>query len=137
MEQSISNLRNSGLKITPQRIAIYKYLLGTYSHPTAQTIYQEIKKQYPSISFATVYKTLNVLRDANLILEFNVGGDCFRYDANVMSHPHFICKTCHEVSDLAMPSDTNFETILLTANKGFKIDHSDMYLYGVCNICNE
>ncbi len=137
MEQSILNLRNSFLKITPQRIAIYEYLLGTTAHPTAQTIYQEIQKQYPSISFATVYKTLNVLRDAKLILEFNVGDDCFRYDANAMSHPHFICKSCAEVSDLFLPDDSIIENLLTSANHGYRIDHADMYLFGLCPNCNK
>lgn len=137
MEDSILMLRNKFLKVTPQRLAIYEYLLSVTSHPTAQTIYQDIQKQYPSISFATVYKTLNILRDAELILEFNVGGDCFRYDANAMSHPHFICRRCNEVSDLRLPdyiSDIN--SVLSEANEGFCVDHTDMYLFGTCCNCN-
>lgn len=136
MEDSILNLRNKFLKVTPQRVAIYEYLLGTTAHPTAQTIYLEIKKQFPSISFATVYKTLNILRDADLILEFNVGGDCFRYDANAFSHPHFICRRCDEVSDLNIPDGIdNISQILSSANEGYTIDHTDMYIYGTCKDC--
>ncbi len=137
MEQTITNLRNNSLKITPQRLAIYTYLLKTTSHPTAQSIFQEIKKQYPSVSFATVYKTLNILRDADLISEFNVGGDCFRYDANTISHPHFICKSCQEVFDLEpfFKIDTVNESFN-EINPGFTIDRADMYLYGTCNNCN-
>ncbi len=138
MEESILNLRNKFLKVTPQRLAIYEYLLGVTSHPTAQTIYQDIRKQYPSISFATVYKTLNILRDSGLILEFNVGGDCFRYDANAMSHPHFICRHCNEVSDLILPhSITDINSFFTDVNEGFKVDHTDMYLFGLCKDCNE
>ncbi len=137
MEDAILNLRNKSLKVTPQRLAIYEYLLGTTAHPTAQTIYQEIKNVFPLISFATVYKTLNILRDAGLILEFNVGGDCFRYDANSMSHPHFICKNCEEVSDLDLPSNIkDISELLSGANAGYKIEHTDMYLYGTCKGCN-
>ncbi len=138
MEESILNLRNKFLKVTPQRLAIYEYLLSVTSHPTAQTIYQEIQKQYPSISFATVYKTLNILRDSGLILEFNVGGDCFRYDANSMSHPHFICRHCNEVSDLVLPNSVqDINTFLSDVNKGYKVDHTDLYMYGLCKECNE
>ncbi len=137
MEQTISNLKSNSLKITPQRLAIYTYLLHTTSHPTAQSIYQQIKKDYPSVSFATVYKTLNILRDADLILEFNVGGDSFRYDANTEAHPHFICKSCQEVYDLHKYS--GYDTIaksLEASNPGFKIDKTDLYLYGTCDKCN-
>ncbi len=138
MDKSILNLRNSFLKVTPQRVAIYEYLLSTYSHPTAQTIYEAIRVQFPSISFATVYKTLNILRDAGLVLEFNVGGDCFRYDANTLSHPHFICRKCNDVSDLNIPKDiSDFSDALSNSNDGYQIDHADIYLYGTCNTCNK
>lgn len=137
MNDCIIGLRDKNLKVTPQRLAIYKYLLGTTSHPTAQEIYSEIKIQFPSISFATVYKTLNILRDANLVLEFNVGGDCFRYDANVAPHPHFICRCCEQVSDLEVPSSVSLiGEFLADANKGYVIEHTDMYLYGICRDCN-
>lgn len=138
MQDSITNLRDKRLKVTPQRLAIYKYLLHSTAHPTAQNIYEETQAQFPSISFATVYKTLNILRDANLVLEFNVGGDSFRYDANVAPHPHFICKSCGEILDLEVPTSVSLiGEFLADANKGYKIEHTDMYLYGICKYCNQ
>lgn len=137
MEDSIINLRNKFLKVTPQRMAIYEYLLGTTEHPSAQTIFDEVQKQFPSISFATVYKTLNILRDADLVLEFNVGGDCFRYDANTNPHPHFICSKCEELSDLEMPeSFSSIHKDMMNANNGLKIDHHEMFFFGTCEKCS-
>lgn len=136
MEDSIISLRNKFLKVTPQRMAIYEYLLSTTEHPSAQTIFEHVQRQFPSISFATVYKTLNILRDAGLVLEFNVGGDCFRYDANTMAHPHFICKECEEVSDIIIPAEViSINDSILKANAGFKIDHSEMFFFGSCPCC--
>lgn len=137
MENSIVSLRNKFLKVTPQRMAIYDYLLSTKEHPSAQTIYEEVQKQFPSISFATVYKTLNILRDAGLVLEFNVGGDCFRYDANTSSHPHFICKCCEEVSDLALPEElSDINSLISQSNQGFNVEHMEINFYGSCNKCS-
>ncbi len=136
MEDITNNLRKSNLKVTPQRIAIYEYLLETKAHPTAETIYKEILKKFPTISFATVYKTLDTLCKAGLALEFNVGEDSFRYDATVQSHPHFICSNCSKVMDLDVPDGyKNFQKEISEANSQFDFEYNEMYFYGNCAEC--
>lgn len=90
MKNLVEVLKSHNLKATPQRIAIYDMLCSTVEHPTADTIYKALSSNYPSMSLATVYKTLDALSNANLIQILNVGEDSFRYDANVKSHPHAI-----------------------------------------------
>ena len=93
-------LREKGFKVTPQRLAIYKILMETSKHPTAEVIFGELQSQYPTMSLATVYKTIEVLKEMGLVSSLNVGEDSFRYDANMEPHIHMICQECNEVTDL-------------------------------------
>ncbi|MEG2918498.1 MAG: Fur family transcriptional regulator [Clostridium sp.] len=122
------------LKLTPQRIAVYNYLKSTTEHPSAETIHKAIKADYPTMSLATVYKTLKVLVEVNLIQELNVGEGNFRYDGSSYPHPHINCMCCSKVDDLegvnfnhlnnSVKDDTNYDII---SNK--------VYFYGICPQC--
>lgn len=122
------------LKLTPQRIAIYKYLVSTNEHPSAETIYKAIQKEYLTMSLATVYKTLKTLVSVNLIQELNVGEGNFRYDANVSNHPHIHCIKCGRVDDI---NDLTFDSLNSKAQKytDYDILFSKIYFYGICPRC--
>ena len=137
MNQLAENLKANKLKVTPQRLAIYTYLTKTTSHPTVETIYNDLRDNFPTMSLATVYKTVASLRDAHLIKEFNVCEDFNRYDANTASHAHLICKKCHNVYD-------HFGNVDISENIGeikklsdFEIDSCDIYFYGTCSNCRD
>ena len=76
------------IKMTPQRAAILKYLEGNTSHPSAEAIFDAVRKQYPMISFTTVYNTLQTLKDLDRVWELNIDDERKRYDPNVMLHHH-------------------------------------------------
>ena len=97
MGEIIEILKEKKLKATPQRLAILNILNG-HKHPTIEEIYEEIKKVFPSISLATIYKNINTLKDANLITELNPGGK-LKYDINIKPHFHGVCKKCGKVID--------------------------------------
>ena len=82
MKAIINIFREKKLKLTPQRLAVYKYLMNTTDHPSAETVYTAIQPEYPTMSLATVYKALKTLVEVNLIQEINVGEGNFRYDGN-------------------------------------------------------
>ncbi len=122
------------LKLTPQRIAVYKYLKSTCEHPSAETIYKALHEDYPTMSLATVYKTLKVLVDVNLIQEINVGEGNFRYDGKPNAHPHISCILCSKVDDI--------ESIKFDALNDSVKDYTDysvlsnqIYFYGICPRC--
>ena len=135
MMNNISTIfKEKNLKLTPQRIAVYKYLLSTKEHPSAEIIYNHLHEQYPTISLATVYKALKTLVSVNLILELNVGENNFRYDGNPAPHCHIQCTSCGSVNDIE-----NF--ILPNLNEQVK-DSTDylvlsnkVYFYGTCPHC--
>ena len=92
--------KERGLKSTPQRAAIYKALVETTSHPTADDLFRQVSKTYPMISQNTVYYTLGALRGAGLIQEVNFWHDRARFDGNIDPHHHLICLGCRSIVDL-------------------------------------
>lgn len=126
--------KSQKLKLTPQRIAVYEMLKGTKSHPSAETIYNTIKVQYPTMSLATVYKTLKTLVEVGLIQEINVGEGNFRYDANAETHPHIICLNCSRVDDI---EGTNLSVMndIVKEHTEYKVLSSKSYFYGLCPDC--
>lgn len=122
------------LKLTPQRIAVYKYLCSTTEHPSAEAIYKALQEDYPTMSLATVYKTLKVLVSVNLIQELNVGEGNFRYDANVEPHPHIQCIECSKVDDICDVSFTHLNNEI-TKYTNYDVLFNRVYFYGLCNEC--
>ncbi|RUM87856.1 MAG: transcriptional repressor [Thermodesulfatator sp.] len=98
--EKIEKMRRMGLKITPQRLAILEYLEGNLSHPTAEDIYRHVRKRFPSISFATVYNTLEALKEKGLVRELYIGGTKKRFDPNTQPHHHFFCLSCGNILDI-------------------------------------
>ncbi len=135
MNQLAENLKTNKLKVTPQRLAIYNYLVNTTSHPTVETIYNDLRDDFPAMSLATVYKTVASLRDAHLIKEFNVSEDSNRYDANIDKHSHVICTKCHSVTDYFGNIDLKKHINDLEDLSGYSIDAYDINFYGICDKC--
>ncbi len=126
--------KDQGLKSTPQRTAIYKALVETASHPTAEDLYEQVSLAYPMISQNTVYYTLGVLQQAGLIREVNVGHDRARYDGNLSPHHHLICMGCKSIIDV---TDKKLNDISFPAGlpAGFKITDYQVEFRGYCKAC--
>src|SRR5271166_4211663 len=96
--------RQSGLAVTPQRIAIIKALLASQSHPRADDIYARVRRQHPHMSLATVHRTLETLCQVGEARKVTQLHDSARYDGNVEPHHHVVCVRCHKVRDLEVPN---------------------------------
>ncbi len=92
-------LKEKGLKVTPQRIAIYDALVSLENHPTAENIVDSIKADYPSISVGTVYKVLNVFVDIGVVKKVKSEKDVMRYDAILDHHHHLYCNDSDRIED--------------------------------------
>mgnify|MGYP001627250814 CR=1 FL=1 len=93
------NLTSHGVKATSQRLVIYQALLGSSNHPTAEEIFEAIKKRNPSISLGTVYKTLDTLVEAGLAKKVQTVNDVFRFDGKVHNHSHLYCTKTNRIID--------------------------------------
>ena len=126
--------KESVMKYSRQREALLTLLRSTRSHPTADWLYTELRKEFPNISLGTVYRNLGVLAANDDILVLNVcdGKDCF--DGFTHNHYHFVCSSCGCVSDveLSFPVDINAEVNKLTGNNVKK--HS-LFFHGTCQSC--
>ena len=136
-QQQIRELcKAKGLKVTPQRCAIYMMLTARTDHPTAEDIYRTVKRAYPMISQNTVYYTLSALKEAGLVSEVNFGHEHARFDANMDRHHHLVCVSCQEINDLY---DETLDRLSMAAKKGrqYTILGHRVEFYGYCKRCQE
>jgi Fur family peroxide stress response transcriptional regulator len=131
-DQTTIKLKEIGLKVTPQRQAILKLLEGNQTHPSAERIYSEILRQFPGISFATVYNTLSKLVEAGEIQELDIDPNKKRFDPCIKSHYHFYCKVCGKVFDIVFDNPFPLE---IKRIDGHRVDAIQLNLKGVCKEC--
>lgn len=129
-----SLFKGKGLKVTPQRVAIYKALAEKACHPTASDLYQEVSRDYPMISPNTVYYTLSSLRETGLVKEVNYWHDQARFDANVTPHHHLICLGCRAILDIENRALDRL-TSCMAIPKDFQVIDHQVEFYGYCHIC--
>lgn len=135
--QSITDmLREKGFKVTPQRLAVYRTLAESKEHPSAEMIYTHLKETFPTMSLATVYKTVDMLVEIGLVQKLNVGEDSFRYDAWTEEHSHIRCTSCGRVDDLV---ELDASPLIDAASIGtdYQITGQQFYFYGICKDCQK
>ncbi|WP_405099846.1 peroxide-responsive transcriptional repressor PerR [Oceanobacillus sp. FSL H7-0719] len=137
LRDAIDTLKESGVRITPQRHAVLEYLLNAMIHPTADEIYKALEGKFPNMSVATVYNNLRVLREIGLVRELTYGDSSSRFDCNTSEeHYHIICEECGKIVDFHYPSLEEVES-LAEQVAGFDISHHRLELYGICKECKD
>ena len=127
-------LRENGLKVTPQRMAIYTMLNNTNSHPSAEEIYKTLLPENPTISLATVYKTLDCFKNSGLIQELSVGNGRSNYDADISPHQHIVCKKCNRIYDFQLDGLNSLRADA-EEKTGFSVENEQITFYGICPSC--
>lgn len=122
------------LKITPQRVAIYQEMIRRAVHPTADEVFQRVRKEYPNISFDTVNRTLLTFADIGLLEAVEVFGGGKRFDRDTAEHHHFHCTECRRVFDF-YETDLNDIEIPKDIPPKFHITSRRLVLKGVCDAC--
>lgn len=131
-------LRDHGYKVTPQRLAVYEALAEEPWHPNAEMLYSKLQPKYPAMSFATVYKTVEILQDVKAIQILNTGEDSYRYDANMHEHYHLCCTQCGRIEDVAIDAHMREQlTHMLKDTRGYAISGGQFYFYGLCPHCQK
>lgn len=123
-------------RLTSQRALILKYLRSVKTHPTAKKIYQDIKKDLPQISFGTIYRNLNILKEQNLIEEIPLEEGASRFDGNEEKHFHFICDNCGAIFDLRERHSEKIKKYYTGKIPG-KITKMSVNFFGVCKKCKQ
>jgi Fur family transcriptional regulator, peroxide stress response regulator len=121
-------------RFTRQREAILKILKGNTSHPTADLIYEEVKKEIPNISKGTIYRNLQVLEKEGAVTELNLDGALSRYEIKQDCHYHFRCEKCGRVIDLDEPINQELND-KVSKRTGFQVSYHQIEFRGLCQNC--
>lgn len=134
MELLIKELKSNSCKITPQRIAVYQAIKESTDHPNAETVFKKLYPTYPTMSLATVYKSLELFCNLRLIQVINIGENSFRYDGRTDGHQHIICTQCQKIEDL---NNNIFEDLKYKVAEvsNYKINKQQLCFYGICSDC--
>lgn len=132
-DKIIQTLKSKGLRVTPQRFAVYSNLLNRQDHPTAEQILVSLNQNSPTSSQATIYSSLQALRDVGLVREVLLEEGVCRYDANVSSHHHFRCKKCGSIEDIPWEQveDVTFKGL----RSGLTVEEYELTVHGICDRC--
>jgi Fur family peroxide stress response transcriptional regulator len=128
----MNKYRALGLKLTPQRLAILQYLDGNRAHPSAENIYQNVKKKYPTMSYATVYNTIEALKRKGDLLELTIDPERRRYDPETRPHHHLVCMECKKIVDIFKDFSLSFPR---EAKGSFEAVGYHIKFYGTCPEC--
>ncbi|AKV01753.1 Peroxide stress regulator PerR, FUR family [Labilithrix luteola] len=135
-EELLAELKRAGLKLTPQRIAIVRTLADDHSHPTAQDLFDRLRGAFPTMSFATVYNTLDALANCGLTGSLNLGG-AIRFDPNTSPHHHAVCDGCGAIVDIpAEPPAAETKRLVLEGADGFRVRTEERIFRGLCRGCS-
>jgi Fe2+ or Zn2+ uptake regulation protein len=128
----VDTLREAGLKLTPQRLAIAECLRGDHTHPTAQALYERLRPRFPGMSVATVYNTLSALGAIKHCRELQIGGPS-RFDPNMLPHDHAVCERCGAIRDVELSARKRGETGC--SLPGFRVGRVERIYRGICAEC--
>ncbi len=124
--------RQLKIKLTPQRIAIFDFLKDNKTHPSAEDIFKAVQKEFPTMSFATVYNTLEALKTKKNIQELKIDPSKKRYDPDCSTHHHLICTNCRNIKDVYKDFDLTLSEDL---TEGFDLLGNSIEFFGLCPEC--
>jgi len=136
-EALVGRLREKEYRLTPQRIALLRLLTASDRHPSASQLYEQLHEQFPTTSPGTIYKTLNLLKELNEVLELGFSDDDNRYDGhNPHPHPHLICVRCRKIVD---PEVSIAQDLVqqVAQQSGYQIISHRFDFYGICPDCRK
>ena len=129
---TMEKYRHLNIKLTPQRLAILGYLEGNKSHQSADDIFKSVSIEFPTMSFATVYNTLEALKNKDNILELKIDPAKKRYDPETIPHHHLICTNCKTILDVFNDFNLDLSTDL---TDGFDVTGNHIEFFGKCSTC--
>lgn len=136
MDAFQAKCRQAGLKVTPQRMAVYKVLIKSRKHPSAEMVFRKVREEIPNISLDTVNRTLLTLAEIGAASIVEGSGDVKRFDGRLETHQHFKCVKCKRIFDFHYKP---FDKIPVPKNisRQFNVLKKTVYLEGICNLCRQ
>jgi Fur family peroxide stress response transcriptional regulator len=137
LEQMMATLKARRVRLTPQRLAVLKVLADSEGHPSVDRIYEAVRRDFPTTSIATIYKTVHLLKQMNEVLELAFPDGSNRYDGHKpFPHPHVICLRCKKILDPKLGSLQDM-TAEVVDETGFDVLTHRLDFFGVCQECQD
>jgi len=133
IENIAEYLKNNGIKPSYQRVRVFEYLIKNKNHPTVDMIFKALAGEIPTLSKTTVYNTLKLFAEKNIVIVINIEDNEIRYDAETSVHGHFKCEKCGKVYDF----NVDLSKVDLEKISNFIINEYHFYLKGICEKCRE
>ncbi|HIO91117.1 MAG TPA: transcriptional repressor [Campylobacterales bacterium] len=130
--KNISRLKDSNLKVTPQRLEIVK-ILSTYGHMNINSLYEALREKFPTLSLATIYKNIHTMRDKSFLSEVKIPNQKNLYELKKEEHSHIVCSKCDDIIDIEL--DTSSFINQASSISNYKLDKSSIVLIGICPKC--
>jgi Fur family peroxide stress response transcriptional regulator len=139
MAESLANrfqdlCREKQLAATHQRLVIYRELMQMHNHPNPEQVFERVKAELPSISLATVYKTLHTFIEAGIVREVSPHHGSLRIEPNVVWHPHFLCLQCMSITDLT-ERELDYSALKDSIPAGYRVEQISTEVRGICGHC--
>lgn len=128
--------RERGIRVTPQRLAVYRALVGDPSHPSAEALYARLKPELPSLSLTSVYRILETLVSQGFARKISSADGLGHFDANLEKHQHLVCRVCGRLEDCYVPSLAALQ-LPDGALGAFRIEEIAVQIVGLCPQCRE
>lgn len=129
----VDAFRSKGYRVTPQRITITQLVLKNREHPTAEQLYDQVVKVHPTVSLSTIYNTLRILKNMNILNEISYN-DMKRFDANPNPHLNLVCEICGKITDIEEP--ILYDLLRQVTNQqNFTVTNQHINVYGECKYC--
>ncbi|MFO7941550.1 MAG: Fur family transcriptional regulator [Bacillota bacterium] len=131
-------LRDHGLRVTPQRMAILDFIRNCRDHPTADEVYHAVRQAHPAISLNTIYKSLEAFETSGLVTRFVIGDrGKYRYDFNTETHIHHLCSECGRVADVPIEDAERLENFVdsIARDQDGSVEKAEISLIGKCREC--
>lgn len=133
----LAKLQERGCRQTSHRLALLRLLAFSEGHPNAAQLHEKLREQFPTISLATIYKTLVLLKEEREVLEIDLHNDSHYDGRKPYPHPHLICNRCGKIFDGDEPLFFQMIHHEIEQKYHFQVDRSQMVFYGLCQHCQE
>ena len=133
----LGKLKERSCRLTSHRLALLRLIAASEGHPNAAQLYEKLREQFPSVSLATIYKTLTLLKDEGQVLEIDLHNNS-HYDGNKpYPHPHLICNQCKQIVDGDEVLFLHAANQEIMEKYDFQVTQSQIVFYGVCRACQQ
>ena len=131
-------LQQAGIRPSIQRIAVYAFLYENRIHPDVETVYNKLNPIYPTLSKTTVYNTLKLFEEKNIVQSIKIDDDKLRFDAEMRNHIHFKCSKCGEIYDIFLDekASDNLKSLTASLPAGFSSNKLQTNIWGICSKCS-